>query len=673
MAESNAKKILDILSGSKTSEISTATKKKNTETVLLGKMYNFLVKDHKEKTKQKKEIKRIEKEYEDHQTFTPTTVGVSDIPSAKKDTTEQKEKMFGGLGLLGIVAAGVGVYVFSDDIKKQIDDIKQYFEETTWSDAFEKFKSLFDFSDLIDELGLGPVAETVEAGAEISGFDKSQLNILTQGGKTLLSEEEFKQIQSQHKELEGKSFTDVSANIAAQGFKAQEIQQQLGTTDIAQTFAAEKFGVEPTKKLYAAPEKAIAAETVPELAQFQRKLFYKDTGEARTVGEVRELISSQARPPARARELSSMKGAVNRKQVYDYIRSKGVDHIHTMGMMANIEGESGFRPGVIGDNGTSGGLFQWHDTRFANLQRAVPDWQTNWKAQVDYALQDKEGNVQEYLKTPYGTAEDATTGWVDLFERPANPYAASKLRRGFIPAIEKQISEDVSQGGLYSTQVSPVPPLQMTESGSNISGLEFAPGVDPSISDAISGRMRMVQNIFGKKLTITSGFRDADRNSKVGGAKNSAHLRGNAVDVSTNGMSTEDKVRLIQIASAVGIGGIGVYSSGGIHFDVEGRRAWGDDYHLASLPQWAASVITGHLKGSYLGSVQNIQPIEQSITPPIRNIPTPERKPTSGVNSTIIVQQNQVNVSNKTTQKNIDRGFGDMSPQDIINAGIRGY
>lgn len=676
MAESNSNKILDILKSPSVGSSVTASKekKKNSETVALGNLYNFLVKDRAEKEKRQVELDRIQKQQSTEE-FRTTSITES-TPSAAPIKDKKDNGFLSPLSILGIISAGVGIYVFSDEIKQKIDEIQQYFEESTWTDAFEKFKELFDFSDLLDEMGLGPVAETVEKGAKISGFDEQGLNILTQGGKTMLSSEEFKQIQSQHKELEGKDFTDVEANIAAQGFKAQDIQKQLGTTDITQTFAAEKIGVEETKKLYAAKETESAAQLLPETAKSQRQLFYKDTGEERTVGEVRGLIASQARPPIRpASRLSSRRGAVSRKQVYDYIRSKGVGHNHAMGIMTNIEGESNFEPGRMGDNGTSGGLFQWHNERLTKMQRAIPDWQTNWKAQVDYALRDKEGFVDKYFSTDYRSPEEATDGWLHYFERSKNQVADSAKRRSFIPAIEQEISGDVSQSGLYSTQVPP--PIQMTDTGSNISGLEFAPGVDNHISEAISGRMRSVQNIFGKKLTITSGYRDPSRNSKVGGAKNSAHLRGNAVDVSTNGMNTNDKIKLIQIASAVGIGGIGVYSNGGLHFDVEGRRAWGDDYHLSSLPQWAAGVIAGHLQGSYLGSMQDIQPIEQTTSMSGGVIPAPiptrERKLSSGTNNTVIVNQQQAAVSIVKKQIDTSSQFKDASPQDIINFGIRGY
>lgn len=658
MAESNVGKIANILLAPNNT-LNKSVSKKDSETVTLGKIYNFLVKDREEKGKRQQRLQQRQRQYgiQSASTITDATSPTATIvPKDKKDGGG----MFGGLGMLGIVAAGVGVYVFSDEIKQKINEIKEYFEETTWTDAFQKFEDLFDFSDLLDEIGLGPISESVSRGSDISKFDTVQLNILTKGGKELLSESEFKQIQSQHSALSGMNFGDVSANIAAQGFKASDIQRQLGTSDIEQTVAAEKIGVESTKKLYAAKSTQKATEVVsPEVARSNRNIFYKDTGEERTVGEVREQFAAQSRPPLRpAERLSSRSGSVSRKQVYDYIRSKGVGHNHAMGMLANIEGESGFRPGVIGDHGTSGGLFQWHDSRFTKMQQSIPDWQTNWKAQIDYALKDKEGFVDNYFGTQYSSAEEATTGWVQYFERLQNPVADSAKRRSFIPALEREISTgvgDVSQSGLISIQ--PTTFNIPTSTDGVTSGLQFAPGVDNRITSAISDRMKLIQNVFGKRLTITSGYRDAARNKKVGGATKSAHLRGNAVDISTAGMSKEDQLKLIQIASAVGIGGIGVYDNA-LHFDVEGRRAWGHSYSITSLPQWASGVIAGHMSGQYVGSLANITPIEQSVsstpTSPLPNlIPTQSRKPKSS-GGTVVVNNNQVLVSTTKTTKTLE-------------------
>ncbi|MCF0230391.1 MAG: hypothetical protein HUJ76_11960 [Parasporobacterium sp.] len=64
-------------------------------------------------------------------------------------------------------------------------------------------------------------------------------------------------------------------------------------------------------------------------------------------------------------------------------------------------------------------------------------------------------------------------------------------------------------------------------------------------SPEIEARLQQVCNVldkireeFGKAIVITSGYRPADYNKKIGGASNSAHVKGWAVDItSANNLS----------------------------------------------------------------------------------------------------------------------------------------
>jgi hypothetical protein len=121
------------------------------------------------------------------------------------------------------------------------------------------------------------------------------------------------------------------------------------------------------------------------------------------------------------------KGSVNPTVVKSYLASKGLDKQHVAGIMSNIKHESGFRPGVLGDNGTSGGLFQHHAERFSAMRKAAgPDWQTNWKGQIDFALSEPAG--QRYINTKFSTPEEATKWFTINFEIPANKVAQANIR-----------------------------------------------------------------------------------------------------------------------------------------------------------------------------------------------------------------------------------------------------
>ena len=84
---------------------------------------------------------------------------------------------------------------------------------------------------------------------------------------------------------------------------------------------------------------------------------------------------------------------VSQKEIYNYLINKGLSHNHALGMLANIKAESSFDTGAVGDGGKSFGLFQHYDERRDALLKFIEekyenkDWKTNWKAQIDFALQ----------------------------------------------------------------------------------------------------------------------------------------------------------------------------------------------------------------------------------------------------------------------------------------------
>lgn len=108
------------------------------------------------------------------------------------------------------------------------------------------------------------------------------------------------------------------------------------------------------------------------------------------------------------------------------------------------------------------------------------------------------------------------------------------------------------------------------------------------------------------ELKVTSGYRDADRNTAAGGAKNSQHLHGNALDLDISGLTDQQKGALLQAAVAAGAKGVGIYGDGGsLHLDTRDTPAtWGGDKnapyqgHGADLaPEWARPTLTRLLAG----------------------------------------------------------------------------
>lgn len=97
-------------------------------------------------------------------------------------------------------------------------------------------------------------------------------------------------------------------------------------------------------------------------------------------------------------------------------------------------------------------------------------------------------------------------------------------------------------------------------------------------------------------VSVTSGYRDPERNARAGGAKYSTHLDGDAIDLDISGYSDKEKAAVLSAAIAHGAKGIGVYPGGrSLHIDTRdtpatwGYSPWGKyrGVHWSSQPSWA--------------------------------------------------------------------------------------
>lgn len=132
-------------------------------------------------------------------------------------------------------------------------------------------------------------------------------------------------------------------------------------------------------------------------------------------------IQAKPQPQPQQAAIPTRPGAVSWQAVSNYLAQKGLSKQHIIGMLANIEHESGFVPSthVVDSNGLpSGGLFQHNGPRFQALQaRLGPQWTKNWQGQVDYALQEPDG--QKYIGLKFKDPHQASKWWTLHFERPA--------------------------------------------------------------------------------------------------------------------------------------------------------------------------------------------------------------------------------------------------------------
>lgn len=86
------------------------------------------------------------------------------------------------------------------------------------------------------------------------------------------------------------------------------------------------------------------------------------------------------------------------------------------------------------------------------------------------------------------------------------------------------------------------------------------------------GVLRDAKRKFGATPVVDSGYRSPAHNKRVSGAKASLHMRCLAMDIKVPGV-VKDKLAS-WLRSYPGMGGVGIYQSGYVHFDKGRRRDW---------------------------------------------------------------------------------------------------
>jgi zinc D-Ala-D-Ala carboxypeptidase len=96
------------------------------------------------------------------------------------------------------------------------------------------------------------------------------------------------------------------------------------------------------------------------------------------------------------------------------------------------------------------------------------------------------------------------------------------------------------------------------------------------VDEVALDKLQELREKLGTPLLITSAYRSPEHNRKVGGAKNSYHMRGNAFDIR---MENQDPVAFEAAAREIGFRGIGYYPKQGfMHIDLGPERTWGTPF-----------------------------------------------------------------------------------------------
>lgn len=91
----------------------------------------------------------------------------------------------------------------------------------------------------------------------------------------------------------------------------------------------------------------------------------------------------------------------------------------------------------------------------------------------------------------------------------------------------------------------------------------------------LAKNLQVLRDSVGKTITINSAYRSPEYNKKIGGVKDSQHLKGNASDITIKGMTPKEVAKVIEGLIASGKmqqGGIGIYPNF-VHYDIRGVKA----------------------------------------------------------------------------------------------------
>jgi len=91
----------------------------------------------------------------------------------------------------------------------------------------------------------------------------------------------------------------------------------------------------------------------------------------------------------------------------------------------------------------------------------------------------------------------------------------------------------------------------------------------------VANQLQALRDVLGRSITINSGYRSPAHNKRIGGVRNSQHVKGTAADIVVSGMKPKDVAKAIETLISSGDmlqGGIGVYPTF-VHYDIRKTRA----------------------------------------------------------------------------------------------------
>lgn len=215
-------------------------------------------------------------------------------------------------------------------------------------------------------------------------------------------------------------------------------------------------------------------------------------------------------------------------------------------------------------------------SQYGSMRNAVSQLGQSGAAAAYYRAWDKHWQSKA-ARAPGVNRSSATAG-------PSSSSLSSPISASMSPYAERETGETPGTPILPGVGA---PTPEATGSGSLPGFTTSHKGVDVAhLTPATQSAAIAMQTAFGGPLTLNSAYRSPEYNKQVGGATNSMHTQGKAIDVSTQGMSPETKARLLKSALQSGFTSVGFYPNF-LHFDTRsGGTTWG------TQPEWAKPIMS---------------------------------------------------------------------------------
>lgn len=290
-------------------------------------------------------------------------------------------------------------------------------------------------------------------------------------------------------------------------------------------------------------------------------------------------------------------GVTNEEKIWNFFKSKGLNDYACAGILGNANAESGLKPNNLQDtyqrklNMTDDGYTQAVDNRTYNnfiydaagygifqftywtLKKGLLEYAraTNrsigdLEMQLEYSWQIFEKSYSSMLNTLKTATSvlEASNAVLLKFECPADQSVSMQNKRAsYGQQYYNKYATNGNKEGESVMGYKTCTKGSAVKISNNFNSTEFdchGNGCcsQTLINETLVEYLQKIREHFGKPITITSGYRCATHNKRVGGATGSRHSKGDAADIVVSGVPSRE---VAKYAESIGIKGIGLYET----------------------------------------------------------------------------------------------------------------